>query len=56
MIQEQKKNFVNTRNADNIETLLHSAGGHHGSSKAHQAGNQSYFLTTCIYMDSWNHE
>ena len=35
-----RKHFVNTRNAHNIETLLHSAGGHRGSRKAHPAGNQ----------------
>ena len=39
MIQEQK-HFVDTRNVHKIETLLHCAGGHQGSRKAHQAGSQ----------------
>ena len=39
MIQEQKT-LCKYRNAYNIETLMHSAGGHQGSPKAHQAGNQ----------------
>ena len=41
MIQKQK--------AHNNETLLHSAGGHQGSHKAHQAGNQ-------IYIRLWTHK
>ena len=36
-----RKDFVNTRNVPNIETLLHSAGGHQESRKAHQADNQN---------------
>ena len=37
-----RKHFVVTRNAHNIETLLYSAGGHQESCKAHQAGNQKH--------------
>ena len=39
MIQEQKT-ICKYKNAPDIETLEYSAGGHQGSSKAHQAGNQ----------------
>ena len=54
-----RKHFVNTRNAHNIEPLLHSAGGHQGSHKAHQAGNhllirakQKYPLT---FTKKWSY-
>ena len=40
MIQEQKILRKYKKNAHNIETLLHSAGGHQEGCKAHQAGNQ----------------
>ena len=44
-----RKHFVNTRNAHNIETVLHSAGGPQGSRKAHQAGNL-YHASFIIYL------
>ena len=37
-----RKHFSNTRNAH--KTLLHSAGGHQGSRKAHQSGNQEKWI------------
>ena len=46
MIQEQKT-LCKYRNAHNIETLLHSAGGHHGRHKAYQAGNQNRYQDIC---------
>ena len=41
MIQEQKA-FCKYKNAHDIETLLHSDGGHQGSHQAHQADKQKH--------------
>ena len=44
-----RKHFVNTRNAYDIKTLLHSVGGHKGSRKARRAGNQIMLTGLWIY-------
>ena len=43
-----RKTFCKYQYSHDIETLLHSAGGHQGSRKAHQADNQ------VLYIYSWN--
>ena len=50
---KNRKHYVNTRNAHNIETLLHSAAGHRGSREAHQAGNQKH-VTKLKSEYGWN--